>query len=360
MQKVFPVPCQQIAVWPKTKYLMEINLRLLNEMSEAFLSSGRKEFIPSQYWLVLNKKNLEQLEKYGYDNFKRTAALNYFIWIASPWDEQIKGLIRKLPVLSILKNSLLTILAGKHDCLSLAQSMSYNFVTYMDYDCVHRNFKLGLFDSIREPEEGNPPRVYSRGKLISQDLANSLLEFESVMNSGIDRNGINTVMELGAGYGRTAYAYLKLIPSLRYFVVDIPPALYISQTYLSRQFKEKKIFSFRKFSEYSQIRDELENSDIAFFLPSQLELLPDKSVDLFINISSFQEMRPDQIDYFFEQIDRLTGKYFFFKEWKISRIPYDNLVIREEDYPVKKSWQLIYRKECLLQSQFFEALYKVK
>jgi len=70
---------------------------LLNDMFEVFLSSNRKELFLSKYWVALNKKNMEQLEKYGYDNFKRTIALNYFTWLVSPWDEQIKYLAGNLP-----------------------------------------------------------------------------------------------------------------------------------------------------------------------------------------------------------------------------------------------------------------------
>ncbi|MFH1397401.1 MAG: putative sugar O-methyltransferase [Candidatus Omnitrophota bacterium] len=333
---------------------------LLNDMFEVFLSSNRKELFPSKYWVTLNKKNLEQLEKYGYDNFKRTIALNYFTWLVSPWDEQIKYLAGNLPVQSVIKNAVRTLLTGKHKCFNWAQSLSYNFITYMVYEYVLRRDKARLLDSLNEPLEGNPPEVYLKQKLISQDLANSVLEFKAIMDSGIERKSIKTIIELGAGYGRTAYVFLKLIPGVRYFIVDIPPALYIAQEYLSHQFKNRKIFGFRKFKQYSEIKGELEDSDIAFFLPTQLEALPDKAADLFINISSLHEMKKEQISYYFNEINRLTQKYFYFKEWKVSRIPGDNITISEQDYPVAKGWELIYWKECLIQTKFFEALFKLE
>ena len=332
---------------------------LLNDMSDVFLSSNKKELFPSKYWVALNKKNLEQLEKYGYENFKRTIALDYFTWLVSPWDEQIKYLVGNLPVRTVIKNVFRTLLTRKHKCFNWAQSLSYNFITYMVYEYVLRNDKACLLDNLDEPAEGNPPEVYLKRKLISQDLANSVLEFKAVMDSGIDKKAIKTIIELGAGYGRTAYVFLKLIPGVRYFIVDIPPALYIAQEYLSHQFKNKKIFGFRKFKQFSEIKEELENSDIAFFLPTQLEALPDKAADLFINISSLHEMNKGQINYFFNQIGRLTGKYFYFKEWKVSKIPHDNIIISEKDYPVAKNWELIFWKECLIQTKFFEALFKL-
>lgn len=68
---------------------------------------------------------------------------------------------------------------------------------------------------------------------------------------------------------------------------------------------------------------------------------------------------PENIN-FFNQIVRLTKKYFYFKEWKVSKIPCDNITICEKDYPVAKNWELIFWKECLVQTKFFEALFKLE
>jgi hypothetical protein len=124
-------------------------------------------------------------------------------------------------------------------------------------------------------------------------------------------------------------------------------------------FEDRKIFSFRPFDSYDQVRDEFEKADIIFLTPNQLELLPDKSVDLFINISSFHEMRMDQIKYYFGEIDRLTRKYFYFKQWKETTIPFENERVTEADYPISENWRLINRQQCKVQTYFFEALYEL-
>jgi hypothetical protein len=104
------------------------------------------------------------------------------------------------------------------------------------------------------------------------------------------------------------------------------------------------------------VREEVESSDVAFFLPTQLHLLPAGSVDLFVNVSSLHEMRLDQIGYYFDQIDRLTRGLLYLKEWKVSHIPFENVVIRESDYPVRSHWSRLYWRECAVQTHFFEAL----
>ena len=72
---------------------------------------------------------------------------------------------------------------------------------------------------------------------------------------------------------------------------------------------------------------------IIFLTPNQLELLPDKSIDLFVNISSFHEMRMDQIKYYFGEIDRLTRRYFYFKQWKKLKFLSKTKRFRKPDLP---------------------------
>ncbi len=222
---------------------------------------------------------------------------------------------------------------------------------------MERNDPDELLELFREPLDGNPPSVFQGERLISRDLVNSFLEYLSVTNSDVDSSEIGTIMEVGSGYGRTAYVYLTLNPNTRYILVDIPPALYVCEKYLTDVFNDRKIFPFRSFERYEDIREECESADIVFLMPHQLELLPHKSVDLFINISSLHEMRMDQIRYYFNVMEQLTRKYFYTKQWKESAIPYENVVIRQRDYPVGENWRQIYARECKVQDQFVEALY---
>jgi len=67
----------------------------------------------------------------------------------------------------------------------------------------------------------------------------------------------------------------------------------------------------------------------------------------------------DQIRYYFQEIERLTAKYFYFKQWKETTVPFENVTIRETDYPVRDHWRLLNRQQCKVQHKFFEALYEL-
>ena len=134
----------------------------------------------------------------------------------------------------------------------------------------------------------------------------------------------------------------------------------MSEKYLSEIFADKVIFRYREFSNYNEIRHEYEESDIAFFLPTQLELLPEGSFDLVQTISSLHEMRMDQIRYYFSHFDLLLkkGGYFYFKQWKEGLVLFENVKILQKDYPLPENWSCIIEREAAVQTRFFEALYK--
>lgn len=327
---------------------------IINEMVKE-LDLGRPEVQPSKFWIELNKlHNKEELTQ----NFKRTAAKHYFTWsFLWPWDAQFLSLVRKLPWLTTLGNFLRALFPIKHELLTVRESVTCNFLTHMVWDYAVKT--CPDTKTLSEPKIGNPLPIFREGKLISQDLANSAIEVEYIQTHIPSNLKLRRICELGAGYGRTAYVLLERIPKLQYVIVDIPPALYVSQTYLSSVFANKKIFKWRPFTSYQEIREEYEQADIAFLLPSQIELLPAESFDLFVNISSLHEMRIDQIRYYFSQIQRLVKKDggFYMKEWKVSKIPFENVIIRREDYPLK-GWKLLHEQEVKVQTEFFEWMLK--
>jgi len=317
----------------------------------------RSEILPSKYWEELNRKNLQQLVDSKYENFKRTLARNYFTWIVNPWNKQMRFLMGEAGFWQSMKIFFGALTSPRHELLKRKHTIYYNLLTNLLWSYVEKDDTDGNLKKLHEPLDGNPLEVMRDGRLISQDLANSLIEYEAILHPDLDRREVRTILELGPGYGRTAHVFLTLQPGCRYILVDIPPALFVAQRYLTAIFPERKIFGFRPFDEFSDVQEEYDNADIIFLTPNQLELLPDKSVDLFINISSLHEMRMDQIHYYFGEIERLTRKYFYFKQWKETTVPFENETIREADYPVREDWQLLYRQQCAVQHKFFEALY---
>jgi putative sugar O-methyltransferase len=329
----------------------------------ASVESGDERARPSKYWIELNRMNLAQLQEHGYENFKRTVALNYFTFVRIfPWDAQIVFLLRRLPLhvgLSCIGRALV---APKHEYFSTfnwIQSLLYNFLTLASWEYSRSFVSDPALLALREPKEGNPATITDRtgGALISQDLANSTLEI-SAMGASLAPGAV--VVELGAGYGRDAYAIVATTPGIRYVIIDIPPALWVAETYLRHQFPGLRIFPYREFTEFSEIEAEFRECDIAFFLSTQITKLPAGIADLGINISSLHEMRLGQIAFYLAEFDRLLKDegVFYLKQWKKGIVPFENTVIRQGDYPIPVSWRCELSREAPIQTRFFEARYR--
>ncbi|HUI44493.1 MAG TPA: putative sugar O-methyltransferase [Nitrospirota bacterium] len=269
------------------------------------LSHSNAIYLPSRFWEALNEKNIQQLESSGLQNFKQTVAQNYFTWVVGRRDKQFRYLVRHTSLWAwpaVLKDYFTY---DPSVPLNRKQQRELIIFTRMLWKFAEKNDTEHLLAHIDEPLEGNPFRIHLNGKLISQDLANSILEYYSIReNFKSPTHDKVTICELGAGYGRNAYVYLKAFPHCKYIIIDIPPALYIAQHYLTSVFRDKKIFVFRPFDRLSDVESEFNAADIVFLLPHQAEMLPAKIVDLFINISSLHEMKIDQIHAYFKLIDR--------------------------------------------------------
>jgi putative sugar O-methyltransferase len=194
---------------------------------------------------------------------------------------------------------------------------------------------------------------------VSQDLGNSILEYES-FKRGLPAGGQGTVLELGGGYGRNAFVILKMNPRLQYVSVDIPPALWVAERYLSHLFPERRVFHYRDFRRFEEIAESYASADLIFLLSSQLAALPPGSIDLIINISSLHEMRKDQIDYYFQEFDRVLkpGGHVYIKEWKKAKVLFEKITITESDYPSPRDWTKVLSRTAQVQKRFFETLYK--
>jgi putative sugar O-methyltransferase len=224
-----------------------------------------------------------------------------------------------------------------------------------DYVCAHD--RLGLVDRLSEPRIGSPVEIHLEQKLISQDLAHSILECNSIF--GEMPNGWQSrywrIAEVGAGYGRLAHVMLETV-RCQYVIFDIPPSLYVSQWYLSQLYPDKKIFRFRHFDRFEDIARELASADIAFFTANQIELVPSSYFDVTINISSLHELKPEQIDNMLSQMYRVTRQYVYLKQYKEYVNPYDGLRLLEDSYKLAPGWRYRHYRDDPVNSRFFETL----
>lgn len=342
----------------------------IDAMMEEVLS-GPEIYRPSGFWEDLNTRNRRQILEVGLGSFKRTVNQNYFNWlIVGPRHPQFRRLLR-----SWLTHPRPTVFLARlvdwkdvqvrdarvQPLRRLRARFWYAVFVAMLWDFVRRRDARNRLEAFPEPILGNPILVRHGGRLISQDVANSALELYAMEEAlGHPLVAGATVIELGAGYGRVAWMALASTSGLRYVVVDIPPALAICQEYLTTLLPGRRVFSFRHFDQFEEVAAEMAQAEIVFLTPNQLAAIPALHAELFINISSFHEMQPAQIANYLVQVGRHTDGVLYLKQWRSWTNPVDGVTIRQSDYPIPGDWEPLYERQHPVQTQFFEAAYRIK
>ena len=275
----------------------------LQQMEDHFINQGLIRY-SSNYWNWLNQQNIIQITQYGYENFKQTVARNYFTWVVQPNHPYARSIQELAPRLTVplSEEEMLKV----HALFTPTESLIFNQLTAHFLNYILKIGGAPYLEKLEEPLIGNPPCVSYQGRRISQDIFNSLLEYLPVSRH-CPLDTFSTIIEIGAGCGRTAFTFITFHPHVKYVIVDFPPALYISQRYLSEVFPDKKVMKFQPFMHFSEVADEYKQADIVFLMPDQLEKLPDRSGDLFIAVDCLHEMKPERIAHYFNEAERLCS-----------------------------------------------------
>jgi len=136
-----------------------------------------------------------------------------------------------------------------------------------------------FFDQYRKlgnVDLGAPTTVTIRDCRINIDYYLSIDEL-LFLQEAADLSKVSSVVEIGAGFGRTCHAILCLTKVSRYVIVDLPEVLNLSSQYLRRVLPSEQ---YRK---------------IEFINARETDRWTGVEADLSINIDSFQEMPPATI-----------------------------------------------------------------
>lgn len=212
--------------------------------------------------------------------------------------------------------------------------------------------RLGLTARLEEPSVGNPIRTTVEGRTISQDLANSIIECNFAAASGRVHDGAR-VAELGAGYGRLAHVFTAAA-DVSYAIFDIPPALAVSQWYLTQVLGEDRVVTFSPDGDPTSLAP----GQVGFYAPDQLERAPDGWFDLTQTISTLPEMPARQSDHFLRLLADKSSGALFLKQWRTWFNEPDGVEHTEDGYSPPGDWSLTHRRLDPIQPLFFNRLWQ--
>jgi putative sugar O-methyltransferase len=270
---------------------------------------------PTSFWDDASRKLANEFEHLGIENFRRgPLALSYFVPTYGP------------PTLGLRKEQvdLLTQTFNSHypdhkkGQLALNAYLSGHLNALADYrvllaaNSAPDAFGLTEFS---ESTVGNPIEQFSfNGKNYSRSALNYLLGL-SLLKQHTDLSSINTVLEIGGGFG-TLGEILGKAPKkgLKYIDVDIPPTHFAAEYYLKSVFDKSKVASFADLKDKSTINIS-DLPDFTVMCSWQLEKLKG-NVDLFVNFISFQEMEPDVVDHYIHKVKSLGPMWILLRNMR--------------------------------------------
>lgn len=335
------------------------------EQMSADVSDGPEIYRPGAFWSRLVKANVEMIRTEGIQNFKRTVSNNYFNWlVVDVRDLQFRhALARWLrrPRVSTFSTRMQAAAGLRQPhrddtfALSAPRALVYRFFVSSLWDLARTEDSRALTTRLSEPEVGNPLPLRRNGQLISQDLANSIVEFSFADRAGAVKAG-GRVAELGAGYGRLAYAYAETDTS--YCIFDIPPALAVSQWYLREVLGPDRVITYNADATFTDVAARLRPGVVAFFTPAQLDLFPDGFFDLTQTISTLPEMPDAQAAHLLSLLLAKSSGALFLKQWLTWRNDADCVELAEEQYLPPAAWRLAERRIDPVQPAFFNQIWR--
>tara|TARA_B110000285_G_C15107811_1_gene609101 strand:+ start:416 stop:1588 length:1173 start_codon:yes stop_codon:yes gene_type:complete len=346
--------------WLKNRSNLNLDNELIKMIDYFIQSKSYKRM--SNHWHYDSIKNISQIIESDLQNYSTTIARNYYTWV-DIYDVHVEQTM--LNVQTISASDKINIYK-KQINMSYVDSMKYNNLTNLIYLNLK---KLNLLDKLNFlSDEGylsyNDPFIDINGYKISQDKVNSILDYNSI-NDFSSLSSKKSILEIGAGSGRTSQAILTFNDNIKYTICDIPPALYLSYDRLKKVFKNKKIGLLYNLSE-DELNNQINNYDISFIMPHQVDFIKSIKYDLTIGINCFHEMDKKTIKNYISNINNIS-KLFYFTVWKSHYTRHSKLFYATSnkmdyfanDYNIPKNWVKSYEKELIFPSCFIGAGFKI-
>jgi putative sugar O-methyltransferase len=192
-----------------------------------------------------------------------------------------------------------------------------------------------------------------------QDKLQSAIEFEYLKHN-LEFKNLEFIIEIGAGYGRIPEYLINNKVKKTYIIIDIPPALYFSQKYLSHKFSNHKILKYNTKLTHQILKENLRSFDLIFLSLHQLiflkNILPvEKTISICIN--ALQEIPKDTILEIYKQLEEIS-KYSYIKSVNSNvNNPYkDELLNFDSILKILNQWNIISRNSYTFPSNYSEMI----
>ena len=173
---------------------------------------------------------------------------------------------------------------------------------------------------------------------------------DTYLKNLLEKDSIN-VLEIGSGYGGLISKIKKKYKNSRCILIDLPETIVIQTYYLNSEFPNAK---FLYLSDLKKYKEKILDIDFDFLiLPYwEIEAIPNKLIDLIINIRSMMEMTKKTIAFYFKQINRIISDDGNFV--CINRYQKNDISLKE--YPFDLYWKVILSQKSNIQNHIHQLI----
>ena len=360
LKKIFPEKFKPY--WDKNKDNSNFD-DTLRFITENFINSKSYSLVSNQ-WHLLNINDFESIKNNGLTKYGSEISTHYFTFLDYS-NEHIKNLFKDLDYNKNI-NYNLNILK-KHNNLDHKTSIVYNLLCLLLFEKLKKSQSFKLLNNLSEKTycDFDHPYINIENYKISSDKVISLFDYEKI-NSFYNLDNRHNILEIGAGSGRLSECLLSINSNLNYTICDIPPSIYISFQRMKLRFPEKKIKLLVNINNTDELYDEINNNDISFLFPHQIEIIKKNYFDLSIAIDCLHEMDKKTLKYYFNNLNQISNNFYFSIWKKTKNWGSGNLLKKTEtldfengDYEIPSNWKKKFKEELEFPANQIALGYKI-
>jgi len=205
------------------------------------------------------------------------------------------------------------ILKDQNIAINKKNSKIINMINAIWLVCLYHKYSevvdLNILRIVSDSLVGNNKCVNYRGQRLNHRILRYTYYLSQLKNNLNFRKDEKLVIcDIGGGYGGLLRLLKYIYKNSCCILVELPETCLLASYFLKKNFPKKKILLNSDFSEKKQ---NFLDYDFVILPQSQIKNLPNESVDLMINTSSLSEMDNKTQNFYVDQIERLTKKYFY-------------------------------------------------
>jgi putative sugar O-methyltransferase len=165
------------------------------------------------------------------------------------------------------------------------------------------------------------------------------------------------VADLGSGWGRIGYVLEVVNPRAAYVAIDLPESLLIAQTVLPPLLPQVPVHGYEASREVEAFdrRLLLDGGGIRFCGTHHLPRFAPGSIDVFVNVASFQEMTAPQVAAYLRIAGATSRHVYLQQRWTRPPSLPPNVIGGLADYPFDPAWTRRFVRPVFFSDLFFEA-----